>query len=88
MSPVGQKQVQGFLNPVFIFILGFMMGIGILLPHVQPEYYDIATFHRDSLVTHGDLAHPLPLANFLTKVERRVDGVHGVGGKGSGLHSL
>lgn len=63
------------------------MGVGILLPHVQPEYSDIATFHSDSLVTHGALDHPPLLASFLTKAERRrVDG--GIGGKGGCLHSL
>lgn len=86
MSPVGQKQVQGFPSPAFIFILGFMMGVGILLPHVQPGYSDIDTFHRDSLVTHGVLDHPVLSASFLTKAERRVDG--GIGGKGGCLHSL
>lgn len=41
------------------------------------------------LGTHGVLDHSLPLATFLTKVERRrVDGVHGIGGKGGCLHSL
>lgn len=64
VSPVGQKQGLGLSTTAFTFILGFEMGAGILLPQVQPEYSNVSTFHKDSLVDDGVLDHALPLANF------------------------